>query len=305
MIAAVAGLALAPVLIGAVAAPWAKRAVGQLRPALATVLLTALALTVAVATGLVLCLAGLVALLELSPMLGLDHWSPARLRHEIPIPTAFGVLVGGLGLILLASALQHLGRAAAQLGRTMRAAGRLPVCGADLVLLDDEDLIAYAVPGRPGRVVVSTGLLRHLDARQRRAVLAHEAAHLHHHHHIYVQLGRLAAAANPLVRALSAAIDLAAERWADDVAAAAVGDRGTVARAVAGVALARTGVPRGALAVAEVDVVTRVRNLLSPPRHRNLVAVLLLLGIAGGWATAGLVVAHIHALMELSEWPGR
>jgi len=45
-----------------------------------------------------------------------------------------------------------------------RLAAAFHVPAGDLAVLDDSNAHAYAVPGRPGRVVVSTGLLRRLDA---------------------------------------------------------------------------------------------------------------------------------------------
>jgi hypothetical protein len=294
-------LAVAPVLIGAVAAAIARPASQRLAPAPATALLTGLALTVALVTGLLLSLAAVVAALELSPALGLDHWSPARLRHHIPMPSFLGVLTGLVAAALLASAGLHLYRVARQLRRTGRAAAQLRALGDDLVLLEDDDLIAYAVPGRHRRIVVSVGLLAGLTAPQRRAVLAHEAAHLRYRHHLYVQLARLAAAANPLVRPVSRAVDLAVERWADEDAAREVGDRVTVARAVASAVLGDAPVPVGALAAAETDVVARVRILLQPQRHRWPIAFALAAAILACWTTGGLVIGHVHALMELSE----
>ena len=296
-----AGLAAVPVVVGLVAAPVTRRASQQIAPAAATVLLTGLALSVALVTGLLLCLAALVVVLELLPAVGFDFWSPTRLRHLIPIPVPLGIVTGAIAAVLLASAFHHLYRVTRQLLRTSRAAAELQALGDDLVLLEDNNLVAYAVPGRHRKIVVSVGLLSGLTAPQRRAVLAHEEAHLRYRHHLYVQLGRLAAAANPLVRPVSRAIDLAVERWADDIAAREVGDRLTVAHAVATAATGHGRTPLGALAVAETDVVTRVRGLLQPRRHQWLIAAAFVAAIVGCWTTGALVIDHVHELMELSE----
>ncbi len=74
---------------------------------------------------------------------------------------------------------------------------------------------------------------------ERRVLLAHEAAHLRHHHHVYLQLVELSAAANPLLRPLASSVRIGVERWADEDAAAAVGDRTLTARALARASLAR------------------------------------------------------------------
>ncbi len=295
------GLTVVPLAIGTVSAAVTRRASQQVAPAVATVLLTGLALTVALVTGLLLCLAALVAALELLPAIGLDHWSPSRLRHLIPMPAPVGVITGLIAAVLLGSAVLHLCRVGRQLVRTSRAAAQLQAVGDDLVLLEDSSLIAYAVPGRHRKIVVSVGLLSGLTAPQRRAVLAHEEAHLHYRHHLYVQLGRLAAAANPLVRPVSRAIDLAVERWADERAARAVGDRLTVAHAVATAATGHGLTPVGALAAAETDVVTRVRVLLQPRQHQWFIAVAFVAAIAGCWLTGGAVIDHVHSLMESAE----
>ena len=50
-------------------------------------------------------------------------------------------------------------------------------------LIDDEHPAVYCLPGRR-RIVMTTGALRCLDARQLEAVLAHERAHLSGRHHL-------------------------------------------------------------------------------------------------------------------------
>jgi Zn-dependent protease len=62
---------------------------------------------------------------------------------------------------------------------------------------------------------------------------------------------RLAASANPLVRPLADAVEYTVERWADECAAAAVGDRRLVAETIAHAALAaKARRPRRPLAAA-------------------------------------------------------
>ncbi|MGW7378006.1 SpoIIE family protein phosphatase [Streptomyces sp. NPDC054794] len=51
------------------------------------------------------------------------------------------------------------------------------------VELADEQPDAYALLGRPGRIVVTSGMLRALPAEERAVLLAHEQAHLAHGHH--------------------------------------------------------------------------------------------------------------------------
>ena len=57
----------------------------------------------------------------------------------------------------------------------------------------------HALPGSPGRIVVSGRLLDALNDRGRAALLAHEHAHLAGRHHLFTTVAHLAAAANPLL----------------------------------------------------------------------------------------------------------
>jgi hypothetical protein len=56
-----------------------------------------------------------------------------------------------------------------------------------LRVLDGELPLAYCVPGRSPRVVLSGGALRVLDGAQVQAVLAHEQAHLRHRHDVVME----------------------------------------------------------------------------------------------------------------------
>jgi Zn-dependent protease with chaperone function len=93
----------------------------------------------------------------------------------MPAPAA---LVAGLGASgMLARGYLHLARVVRSARQSTAAAARLQAIG-DLAIVQDPAVHAYAVPGRYGRVVVSTGMLRTLSGPQRRALLAHEHAHL-------------------------------------------------------------------------------------------------------------------------------
>jgi hypothetical protein len=138
-------------------------------------------------------------------------------------------------------------------------------------------------------------MLRLLDASERRAVLAHEQAHLRHNHHLAVSVAGAAAAVNPLLRPAASAVTYLVERWADEDAATVVGDRGLVARAVARAAL---GVPPpgvSGLGLHGGVVVRRVRALRRPPagnagRLLAASATAIALGLfAGSHATSDFV----------------
>ncbi|MET0416067.1 MAG: M56 family metallopeptidase [Actinoplanes sp.] len=106
-----------------------------------------------------------------------------------------------------------------------------------VVLLDDAQAEAFAVPGRPGRIVVTTGMRAALNDSQYAALLAHERAHLAAGHHRLVQLARLSAAAHPVFWWPARRVEYLVERAADERAATELGDRRVVARAIGTAAL--------------------------------------------------------------------
>lgn len=135
----------------------------------------------------------------------------------------------------------------------------------ELVVLSDPVPQAFAVAGRPGRILISSGLLRLTDPPELRVVLEHERAHLRHAHHRLRGLNELAAALNPLLRTSRDLVAFTVERWADEAAAERVGDRQLAARALAKVALAGAGsAPAASLAFHRNAVPARVKALQSP-----------------------------------------
>ena len=210
------------------------------------------------------------------------RWSVAALRAEDPV---YLVVAVGSALVLSAGIVSLGVAAVGQVRhslRTRRECARLPE-ETELAVVDDDVPMAFALPGAPGRIVVSRGMLRCLGDREREALLAHERAHLRCRHHLFQSLWRLTAALNPLLRPLAVAGGFVLERWADEEAAERVGDRTIVAHAVGRAALASAGAPRpAALAATGGEVPQRVRALLAPPPPRRslpLVAGGLLLAV--------------------------
>src|SRR6266478_3334125 len=115
--------------------------------------------------------------------------------------------------------------------------------GGLVVVVPGHSIEAYALPGSPGRIVVSGRLLDVLDDRGRAALLAHEHAHLTGRHHLFTTVAHLAAAANPLLLPVARAVDYTVERWADECAATITGDRRLVASTIGQVALLATPRP--------------------------------------------------------------
>jgi len=282
-------------------------AFGQLAPTLARRLPPA-AGTWLLSTGGLLAAAGSAASLALlaftlvgqAPLLaGRGHWSGETLRHHDPIPIPVAVMA----LVVLVVLAARVTLAGVQRVRALcdasRLAAALPAPTGDLVVLDDPDPHAYAVPGRPGRIVVSAGLLRRLDAGQRRALLTHERAHLDGRHHLHHTAAHLAAAANPLLGRLPAAVALACERWADETAAA-ICHRDTVANALTRAATSRS-MPASAavLAAAATDIATRIGALRAPAVRPTWWRIALLIGLLA--ATAATLAEAMHDTERLFE----
>ena len=179
-------------------------------------------------------------------------------------------------------------------------------------MLDDHRADAYALPGRPPRIVATTGMLAALSAPERAALLAHERAHLAGRHHLLLAAAEYAAACHPALRPLRGALGYHLERLADECAAAEVGDRALTARAIGRAALAAAGAPpaprpRLAPAAAGGPVPRRVRALLTPapPHHRRAVRTLAALALAGCLAATAATTAEaghdLHRAVETAQ----
>ncbi|MFB4297502.1 M56 family metallopeptidase [Actinomadura sp. NTSP31] len=287
---------LLPLVLPAVMSLAARPLSGRLPPRTATWLLTATAVVLALASTASLAELALGGALRLPVIAGLGHLSE-HVLHRDPETSPVVATVAGPAL---AASLAAAGWAAVRRVRGLlagaRAARALPGRGI-VAVVEDDAADAFALPGRPGRVVVSTGMLSILDEAERRVLLAHERAHLSGRHHVFRALVHVASAANPLLLPLRGAVTFTTERWADERAAAGT-DRERVARAIGKAALAhnrRPGLgPAAALGIGPGrafgrhpgPVPRRVAALLAPPppHRRWLVA-----------ATAALVAASVWA----------
>jgi Zn-dependent protease with chaperone function len=288
-----------PLVFAAVLGATATHLSRTLPPATAARLLTAAGVATAAATSFVLAVLAFTLLAEAAPVAELGSWSTSALDVANPVPDSTSAVAVAavclLAMVVLRVALLRV--------RATRAARRL--CAqlgggpGDLVVVDGPDVEVFAVPSLRGRIVATRPLLAALPADERRAVLAHETAHLRHHHHRYRLAAELAAAVNPLLRPLASAVEYATERWADEVAAGAVGDRRVVARALARCGLHATQPRRAAPwaaaalhATTPSRLVRRVEALLAPaPRHRPLL-------VAG---VAALLVVTMAAVVETQQ----
>ena len=155
---------------------------------------------------------------------------------------------------------------------------------------------AVTLPGRAGQIVMSTALVELLDDDERRIVVAHEEAHARYRHDRYLLVAELAAAALPPLRALARRVTFSVERWADESAAVACGDRRLVARTLGKVAL--HGMPPTVAGFSGLGVSARMRALLAPPVRNPRT-----LQVAALWSsllvTAGFSAYQLHHLERL------
>jgi Zn-dependent protease with chaperone function len=158
----------------------------------------------------------------------------------------------------------------------------------------------FALPGRPGRVVVTTGLLEALDEGEQQALLAHEHAHLALDHYRYLLVADLAGAVAPVLIPLRSRLRFVLERWADETACVGLGDRMVVARAIARAALAGADVGSvGGLAASGLGVPARVEALLMPAGRSSRRALPVGAGaVLVVVAAAALQLHHIAAFVQ-------
>ncbi|MEU5044351.1 M56 family metallopeptidase [Streptomyces griseorubiginosus] len=286
-----------PLVLPLTAWPVARLAEQHLHPRTATRLLTALAAAMALCSTLCLGLVMVVGTAQLPGNPLPDGWSDPEVRAAVP----FDEVAGKVAIPALLAVLAACGRALWRHGRVRRRAHRalagLPDTG--VAVLPDSVPYAYALPGgRRDRVVVTTALLECLEPAERRALFAHERAHLAARHHRFLLAGQLASLANPLLRPLRTAVSYTAERWADEEAAQAVGSRRTVARAIGKAALVSRGAPALTLAgfAAPGPVPRRVAALLGPaPVVRSWPSVFAEMGPAAWSAAAGTAVSAMSS----------
>ena len=304
-------------VLPALFAPFAGPLAARLHPVYATWLLTGAAVALAGCSTLALALLAAAAAVRLPLVAGLGHWSLLVLGHNTPPALAVALLAG---ILLGVAALTVSGFAIRRyraLAGAYREARCLPGRG-QTVVVADKAVDAYALPGRPGRIVVTAGMLSALDERGRAALLAHERAHLAGFHYLFTSAVRLAATANPLLRPAARAVEYTVERWADERAAIVVGDRRLVAHAIGRAALAaKANRPRRVIpdALGAVFSGTRVRAharagpvprrvaaLLAPPPPRRLILLAVVVAVVACAGICALIAANnLQDLLSLAR----
>ncbi|BBA98045.1 putative integral membrane protein [Actinacidiphila reveromycinica] len=296
-----------PLLLPLPAAPAARRLAAGLPPRAAAWLLACSAVLLAGSSTAALGLLAGAGALRLPPVAALGHLVLPVVGDQVTVPAACAAaaLLAVVAVALLRAVRRHVLLAA----RARRDADRHGAAAGDLTVVSDARPDAYALPGRfgrPGRIVVTSGMLRALDPAEREALLAHERAHLAGRHHRFLTVLALACACHPALRVLRVPLSYALERGADEAAAAAVGDRRVAARAIGRAALAGHGGgvrPHAALSAAAGPVPMRVAALLAPRVVRVPRAVAL--ALAGAVVLSAGCAVHaaydLHGTIEVAQ----
>ncbi|MFK0044589.1 M56 family metallopeptidase [Streptomyces sp. NPDC090741] len=308
-------LLIVPLLLPWLLPPLARRTAGRVRPEVA--LWTITTATGALALGVVACLGALLLPLALTipPLAALVHL--IQPFQAGPAPLALGISVLSSGIVAaIGVTVARCGLSEAKHLRTAHGdVAHLPAVGGLCVLCDPRP-DAYALPGGlrgEGRVVVTTGMLRSLEPREREALLAHERAHLASRHHLFLAVAQLAGWCHPALAAVIPQVSFAAERAADESAARTTGSRTLTAHAVGRAALAVTrGGERPGGSVLAAGAVTgpvpaRVKALLTQAPARRIapavLAMALLCTAAGASSLAGAVWLHQGVEIAQGEHP--
>ncbi|WP_153815227.1 M48 family metalloprotease [Streptomyces sp. SUK 48] len=300
-------LLLLPLLLPCALPPLARQALARLAPAAALWAVTGCAVVLGGCSLAALGAFVLIGLLRLPLFAAFGEFiHPLHTAPALIVVPAAATSVGALAVCCwtLARSVLRQGRAF----RTARTeAGRRPAAG-DLCVVDSPRPDAYALPGRPHRIVVTTAMLRSLDGPEREALFAHERAHNEGGHHYFLAAAELAAHCHPALRPVRTTVRLAAERAADEAAAARVGDRRLTARAIARAALAGqadgTARPDFAAGATTGPVPQRVQALLGAPgrpRRGRAVAALLIACTALSGAAAAAGLADFHHRVEVAQ----
>ncbi|MER5684054.1 M56 family metallopeptidase [Streptomyces sp. NPDC002205] len=266
----------------------------------------------------VLGLLALTGALHLAPFAALENLSPHWLGDHtwLTLPAAWpATALLAFGTVKTVSLTIRTWR---ELRTAWSTAGG-PESAGGLSVSPDSHPYAYALPGRrgsPGRIVVSAAMLRALDPREREALFAHERAHLTGRHHLFLGVAHLAATLHPVLRGLREPLAYALERWADEAAATAVGDRRPAARAIGRAALAAhqhnrrdADHPRTVLTATSGPVPLRVSALLQSPsgtgpsgrRSRCVIAVALLVCLAATTDSAMHAADDLPTTVEIAQ----
>lgn len=267
-------------LLGAVVAGWLvprvlRRADLRYRdpaPLIGAWLLSMAGVLLSGATGVVLLLlpdhgtVGSLAAALHSCWTALQHGTSPRLEEWGGVLSAALLLGGAVRLLIVAAGeVVRVRRARRRHLEIVRVAGRPEGARPVTLWLAHDRPLAFSLAGRPGVVVATEGLTRHLTADGAAAVLAHERAHLRGRHHLLVSLAeilRQTVPFAPLFRQAPAVIRGLVELAADEAAARR---HGSAAVHAALLGVSGHSVPDGALGMGHDVVALRLARL----KHRT------------------------------------
>jgi hypothetical protein len=302
-VTAAAAIGIAVILLYAITAPALCR---RLAPAIATRIIVAASVFAAASGVFILAVLAFTWIGQFPVVAAEGAWSPSALRSDSPVPVGPAIVSGALVTLAAISVALTGARRVWALLEVHRICRDLTAVEG-LVVLDDARPDAFTTPQPAGRIIVTRGLLSALGQQERRVLLAHEMSHLAHRHAWWNLAADLAAAMNPLLRPTARAVATAVERWADEDAARAIGDRRQVAMTLVRVAqlqaqfagAAPAPVVSAGTAATGGDVAVRVRALLAPPPRRQPLAVTAVIAVL---LTSTLPAAAVqHAGEDLFE----
>ncbi|GAD87039.1 MULTISPECIES: M56 family metallopeptidase [Nocardia] len=237
-----------------------------------------------------------------------------RVVHAVPVWVNDPLTATGLAVVAaLAIRVARSARRHARAGARVRAYHRDVVSVVarpgneemPVMWLDHPKPMAYSVDGRPGMVVATEGLARKLNDGQRRAVLAHEYAHLRGGHHRLIRGCEVLAAALPWIPLFASApkaVAALAEFAADDSAAATTSPA-TIRSALCAVAETTGGQQSATLSLGGQVLQQRLQRLepsTQPQRSSRWIAVSLYPVLAATAAPTGVLACAAAACLLVS-----
>jgi Zn-dependent protease with chaperone function len=179
----------------------------------------------------------------------------------------------------------------------------------ELVVLPTPAMLALSVPGKPGQILLSEGLMNALKPKEVEAILRHEAAHLDLRHGsmlTIVSMVQWSVGWLPIMRRSLSSLRLSLEQWADAVAVKDLGSSQPLLAALRSyVSLAASPYTAGFSAVETIG--RRVHALAKQPLESSAGIRCLSYSVVGGLgaaATGALIVwiSHAHQLAIASPY---
>lgn len=249
----------------------------RLRPMLGTWLLTVGAVVSSVCAFGAMILCAFTLLGQNGELAEQGHWSAHIFDHIDPVKRWVALAAGVAVVVALWRAGRVVTRRLSALHALRRALRAIPA-GDDLTVVSGDRVEAYAVPGSPGRIVITRGMLAALTRDEMMAVIAHERSHLRHRHYHHRWVVAVAAAVHPMLIPIRSAQEWMTERWADEDAARRT-TPGVVASALRRVS--HTNQPGFVLLASGASVELRIAALSRPPARWHIgllvVAIVVLL----------------------------